>query len=337
MKKSIVSRINFLLLIGIVFLILLGGSVHFAPREENLKLQVDVPFALNNATVLSEKKQSDAELDEGVNYQYLFFKEAELSGSIELVERQKVYSLPLPETAEGYIHVFGKNNRENEEKIIAIVDTDNPSEREIYCLDLDEDGFFYRKIYLRSGVRDYKVSILYNVEGNRYRYVHKYKVKNTVEVNKYLTPVQDVDSEDVRIIEKAKDTTQGLKTDYEKIKAVYQWVSKNHSYDYDKRDKLESKTYKGASGSLYMLQTQKGVCHDYATLSAALLRALNIPTQVVVADIEIGGEIVKHAWNKAYDSDKERWVVFDTTFGAVGGLKYFDSNELKDRPEEKIY
>lgn len=334
MRRSFVSALNILLL-GIIITLVSLSTLFHSPQEESLKLQVDIPYALNAS--LPEKKEPDAEVNEQKDYQLLFFKEVELNGSIELVERDKIYLLPIPDIAEGYIYVFGKNERENKEKIIALVETDKQSEREIYYLDLDEDGFFYKKVYLRHGVKDYNVSVLYNVEGSKYRYVHKYNVKNTVEVNKFLTSYQDIDSEDVRIISKAKEITEGKTTDYDKIKAVYEWVSQNHSYDYDKKDKLKNKSYNGASGSIYMLLNKKGVCYDYATLSAALLRSLNIPMQVVVGDIEINGELIRHAWNKAYDSEKKKWIVFDTTFGTVGGLKYFDNDELKDKPEEKVY
>jgi len=336
MKKRFISGLNLFLLIIILGFYSFYSSIDTSVAENNLRLQVDIPYALNNVAV-DKTEQFDTKIDDGVNYQLLFFKEYGANNSIELVERDKIYSLPLQKTAEGYVHVFGKTERENKEKIIAMVETDKPSEREIYYFDIDEDGFFYRKIYLRHGVKEYKVSLLYNEGGTTYRYVHQYTVKNTVEVNKFLTPVQDVDSEDSRIIATAKEITKDKTTDYDKIKAVYEWVSKNHTYDYDKRDKLKNKTYKGTSGSIYMFLTKKGVCHDYATLSAALLRAINIPTQVVVGDIDIDGEVVKHAWNKAYDSEKKRWIVFDSTFGSTAGLKYFDNDELKDRPQEKVY
>ena len=76
------------------------------------------------------------------------------------------------------------------------------------------------------------------------------------------------------------------------------------------------------------LKTGKGICFDYAALVAAMLRAQNIPTKLVVGTVSPGD--LSHAWNLVYTKERGwiaikiyfsggEWKLMDATFGANMG------------------
>jgi transglutaminase/protease-like cytokinesis protein 3 len=65
-----------------------------------------------------------------------------------------------------------------------------------------------------------------------------------------------------------------------------------------------------------ILATKEGVCRDYATLAATLMRAAGIPTKLVTGAVYSGDGFYYHAWVEANVGDV--WVALDPTLG--GGL-----------------
>ena len=347
MRRFIIA-VNILLLVSIVFLLtsIYSGSLLdnedlrfevFIERITDVNLQGSLSYALGSDTHERDEPRKFSSINTNNNelsVYNLYEENYEFSNLDKMIRHDGIWLRPIYSTADGYVIVTGKSERE---KIVAIIEAEVDAERQVYHLDLDEDGFFYQKIYFREGTGEYKVSVLYNTEGNKYRVAHRFEVTNQREMNRYLVPVQDVHSENEEIILKAEKIVEGKSNDYKKIKAVYNWVVNNTEYDYDKRDRMQDGDYSDNFGSLHMLQTRTGVCHDYATLTAALLRSIGIPTQVVVGEIDINGELIRHAWNRAYNIESDRWIVFDTTFASTGRRDYFDKEELNERPEEKVY
>lgn len=155
-------------------------------------------------------------------------------------------------------------------------------------------------------------------------------------------PSAKIQSDHPAIIELSQTITAEAFSDYEKAEAIHDWVCNNIWYDYDA---LHSGISEDKS-ALETLESQKGVCIDYASLTAALLRAAHIPAKLQAgyvlntgeswSDELISGEKSNHAWNEAYIDG--RWVIIDTsydsnntykekTFSAGTGLKnrkYFD-------------
>ncbi len=109
----------------------------------------------------------------------------------------------------------------------------------------------------------------------------------------------------------------GRGTDYEKAKAICNWVSNNIKYDYDyyydrKKDvdlDLES-----------ILESRTTICAGYTELANALLQAQGIPALRVtgLAGAENASDWEGHAWSEAYVDG--RWIMIDTTWGT----EYFD-------------
>jgi len=72
-----------------------------------------------------------------------------------------------------------------------------------------------------------------------------------------------------------------------------------------------------------ILKSKEGVCRDYATLAATLMRSVGIPTKLVTGAVYSNGGFYYHAWVEAFTGD--RWIAFDPTLG--GGLA--DATHIK--------
>ena len=84
----------------------------------------------------------------------------------------------------------------------------------------------------------------------------------------------------------------------------------------------------------------KGVCFDYASLGAAMLRSLGIPTKVVTGYVSPGD--LYHAWIMVYADgewmsgefsvSKDTWSRVDLTFASTGSSEFTgDGGSYTDR------
>lgn len=89
-------------------------------------------------------------------------------------------------------------------------------------------------------------------------------------------------------------------SDVDALQAIYNYVIENISYDYELADTVESGYIPDIDAAL---QSKKGICFDYAALTAAMLRARDIPCKL---QIGYAGS-VKHAWISVYIRSKG-WV-----------------------------
>ena len=174
-------------------------------------------------------------------------------------------------------------------------------------------SFEYFPLQLGNG--DYSVTIFENVVDNRYRVTDKQVfnsvVKNLLDV--FRNSIQTVRwNRSMKTILKADALCANLKTDKEKILAIYQFVTKNFKYDYVKIKTLQS-TYVPDIDKV--LAAGKGICYDYSAVFAAMLRSQGIPAKLIKGYTDNVKEY--HAWNEVYLSYEKRWIVVDTTFDSV--------------------
>ena len=122
----------------------------------------------------------------------------------------------------------------------------------------------------------------------------------------YRLPGIGVYSDDEEAVNLALSITAGKTNDYEKVRAIHDWVAGNVWYD------LNSVIV----GSTGVLANKRTVCQGYSNLTAALLRASGIPAKVVTgfaSTAGVGSETAEnHAWNEAYADG--RWIILDTTW-----------------------
>ena len=189
---------------------------------------------------------------------------------------------------------------------------------------------------LQMGDGIYKVSVLENVEGDKYKYVSTENVSLDLTDDKqvYLASVQNINwNSNMAAIKMAAELTKGLKTDSAKINAIYQYLVNNVTYDYDK---LTALSYDYLPNIDNTIASGSGLCYDYASTFAAMLRSLGIPAKLVKGySTKVDGY---HAWNEIYDSMTGKWVIVDSTYDAqMKSAKVKYSMEKSTAHYTKVY
>jgi len=156
---------------------------------------------------------------------------------------------------------------------------------------------------LSDGNGSYKVTVYRNVYDTKYATVLSttFDVQLGDEFAPFLRPNQYVDHAVApKTIEKAAALTKDLKDPLEKVAAVYDYVVDTLSYDYDKAATVKS-------GYLPVLDTileaKKGICFDYASLMAGMLRSQGVPCKLVVG---YAGSAY-HAWINVW-TEASGWI-----------------------------
>lgn len=132
------------------------------------------------------------------------------------------------------------------------------------------------------------------------------------------------DNESVSV-QMANELAGAARNEEEVVRRVHAWIVENIEYDADKAERL-------ANASGYVpdpddtITLGKGVCFDYASLGAAMLRSLGVPCKIVTGTVS--PDNVYHAWIEAYvDADwralspgehEDAWTRIDLTFDAGG-------------------
>lgn len=166
---------------------------------------------------------------------------------------------------------------------------------------------------LQMGNGSYSVRVMQNTEGNKYKEVARIGVdlslSDSTEV--FLNTIQDIEwNANQAAILKAKELTKGLTTDSQKITAIYNYITKNFKYDYTKAKTVASGYFPNVDT---IFAQKKGICYDYASVFAAMLRSLNIPTKLIKGYATPTGTTY-HAWNEVYLDGA--WKTVDTTVDA---------------------
>ncbi|MBX9976548.1 transglutaminase domain-containing protein [Cytobacillus firmus] len=203
-----------------------------------------------------------------------------------------------------------------------------------------EDFTFDDSFYLRFGPGTYEVTLSVpeikeeNSDYFRYYGFAKFEVESTGEDKRDLLPSRGVQSDAPQITELAKELTEGISSEREKAKAVYDYVAKTVSYDVNK---LETDDFSWDDSALKTLDSKTGVCQDYSYLAIALLRAGNMEARFVEGTAFGGFWPQKHAWVEVKVDGS--WLTMDPTWGAgyikddkfvaAFNEKYFDPNKAE--------
>jgi len=106
------------------------------------------------------------------------------------------------------------------------------------------------------------------------------------------------------------------------ILKVLQWLRYNITYDFNLSD-LYAKGIEKQRTIKEILENKTGVCSDYASLFAAILRREGVPVRIVVGNwlqLDTSGNTVKrttHVWNEVYSYKDQRWIAIDPQSSSV--------------------
>ncbi len=210
-----------------------------------------------------------------------------------------------------------------------------------YNYDLPNDGT--RTVYpINMGDGSYSFRIMQNTSGSNY--VELYSVDTDVMLKSEFKPFLVSNmfcnySGKSDCVSKVRELVSQATNCAEVVKMVCEYVAANVTYDNPKAAQL-------ATSSGYVpdpdetLKTGKGVCFDYASLSAAMLRSMGIPTKIMTG--YVGKDEVYHAWIMVYIDgswqtvqfkvDPNTWSRCDVTFASTGASQYVgDASAYTDR------
>lgn len=116
----------------------------------------------------------------------------------------------------------------------------------------------------------------------------------TIEVTGYVSDMDAV----------VKEITAGITDEYEKAKAIAEWLSSNMVYVFPTTSEEEY---------AHLPSWQYGTCARFASTASNFYRLAGFPAKTVIGEARGGGSWDGHAWNHVFVNG--RWVYVDTTWG----------------------
>lgn len=194
----------------------------------------------------------------------------------------------------------------------------------------DKDGTVYSYfvspkesavIPFSSGSGTYQICCYQQIDGSQYAALFADTLEVSLEneflpflyPNQYVNFTPDSDSSKLALSMISEDAS-----DVDALQAIYNYVTRNLTYDYELADTVESGYLPDVDATL---KSGRGICFDYAALTTAMLRARDIPCK-----LQIGyAGTMKHAWisvyirskgwvDKAVEFSGESWSRMDPTF-----------------------
>lgn len=176
---------------------------------------------------------------------------------------------------------------------------------------------------LTGGNGSYTIAAYENIVDNKYASLYKETIDVSLESEflPYLYPNQYVDfNAETKAVATASEIVKDMPTDLEAVSAIYHYIIKNIVYDDEKAKNVKSGYLPNVDETL---ESKKGICFDYAALTAAMLRSQNIPTRL---EIGYSGKIY-HSWISVYIKDigwidrlieftGDGWTRMDPTFAS---------------------
>ncbi len=201
-----------------------------------------------------------------------------------------------------------------------------------YNYDLPNDGT--PLIFpLNMGDGPYTFGIMQNTSGSNYVEITSAAADVTLdsEFEPFIRPNVFCDYDaDSQCVAKAQQLAANAENQGDVLKAVYEWITENIRYDTDKAAALADATGYVPDPD-ETLAEGSGICFDYASLGAAMLRSLGIPCKIITGYVSPDG--IYHAWNVVYldgswisvevNVESQTWTIIDLTFAAAGASQEY--------------
>ena len=224
-------------------------------------------------------------------------------------------SIDASNTSEGYVMIRYHGSASKVKVQITVPDEITYT----YTLALDS----YETFPLSAGDGNYKVDVLENVQDDMYALVfsQNIQVKLADEFRPFLYPNQYAwFTQNNEAVARGIELSDESSDDLDYVERVYLYITKNITYD----EELAATVTGGYLPDVdRTLKTKKGICFDYASLMAAMLRSQGIPTKL---QIGYSGDAY-HAWISVYlteigwvdgiiEFDGKHWSLMDPTLAA---------------------
>ena len=192
----------------------------------------------------------------------------------------------------------------------------------------------FTSLPLSSGDGTYQIDGYENISGNQYAVLFRETAAVSLENEflPFLYPNQYVDFDaGTEAVAAASETVADASTDLDAVADIYHFVIEHVAYDTEKAETVSAGYLPDVDETL---RTGRGICFDYASLTAAMLRSQNIPARL---EIGYSGDVY-HAWFSVYTEETgwidrliefsgDGWTRMDPTLAAGNGnssaaLKY---------------
>ena len=181
----------------------------------------------------------------------------------------------------------------------------------------------YVALPITAGSGSYQIDGYENISGNEYAslFHETLNIQLNNELLPFLYPSQYVNfNSESRAVRAASETVRSASSDLEAVEDIYHFVIENVVYDEEKAENVTSGYLPDVDKTL---SSGKGICFDFAALTAAMLRSQDIPTRL---EIGYSGDIY-HAWISVWVEGKgwidniiefrgDGWTRMDPTFAA---------------------
>lgn len=157
---------------------------------------------------------------------------------------------------------------------------------------------------ISCGSGSYKIQIYEQAEGDKYAksLETEFNVKLRSETSPFLYPNKYVNfSQSSSAVKKAAEVCAGKSDEIEKLAAIFGWVTDNVTYDTQLAATVKSGYVPDPDS---VLAKRSGICYDYASLMAAMVRSQGIPARLVVG---YAADNIYHAWNEVW-TDETGWI-----------------------------
>lgn len=200
---------------------------------------------------------------------------------------------------------------------------------ETYDHDLDPNGKTeYYPLSMGSG--QYRVTLFERIEGTSYSVVLRQEFQADIEdsLSPFLYPNRYIMyDKNSACTYKAAEVCAGKSGTIDKIAAVFVWVTDNITYDYDLAATVKSGYVPNPDDTV---AKKKGICYDYASLMAAMLRSQGIPSRLVIG---YASPDIYHAWNEVYTKETG-WItpellLKESGYNLVDATFYAGSSDKK--------
>lgn len=186
---------------------------------------------------------------------------------------------------------------------------------------------------LQMGNGTYTIKVMKNIVDTKYSelYCCTADVYMEDEFDPFLRPSQYADyDESSDCVKKASELAASAADANDFITGVYDYVCKNIKYDRPKAANIQPGYIPDPDSTM---EEGKGICFDYASLAASMLRSQGIPTKIIFGYVGDSGDLY-HAWNMFYTEEsgwvavefavnEEDWNRMDLTFSANGSDSRF--------------
>jgi hypothetical protein len=227
--------------------------------------------------------------------------------------------LDFSNAASGYVCV---QSYLGETKVKVLVKSPGAEKESQYTI---TSGGSFITVPLTTGNGTYTVTVYEHLYDDKYTPIlsQDVSVELVDERSPFLYPNQIVEfSEGDATVQLSQQVTENATSEVEAVDQIYMHVVQNFSYDYDKADSVVP-GYQPNNDD--MLASGMGICYDFASLTASMLRAQRLPTKL---DVGYCGQAY-HAWIEVYTVEQGwirkkiefaggTWVRLDPTFDSAG-------------------